>query len=51
LRNWSETKKELINGTITAWESSEICLVNRLVDQMPEQFGEVITNEEDHISD
>jgi hypothetical protein len=46
----SDTKEELINVIITAWEGIEMSSVNTFVDSMPEQLEEVITNEGSHIS-
>jgi hypothetical protein len=45
-----ETNEELINVIIMAGEDIKMPLVNKLVDSMPEQSEEVMTNEGGHIS-
>jgi hypothetical protein len=45
-----ETKEELIDVIITAWESIEMSLVNKLVDLIPKRFEQAMKNERGHIS-
>jgi hypothetical protein len=45
-----DTKEELIDVIITAWEGIKMSLMNKLVDSTPERLEEVMKNEGDQIS-
>jgi hypothetical protein len=45
-----QTKNELINVVMTAWELIELSLVNHLMEPMPTRLDEVVMNQGAHTS-